>query len=52
MAKRVRPSVINIEVDPDTHLRLRLLTIKRQTSMRAVINQLIREYLDREERGE
>jgi len=45
-------TIINIEVDEALHMRLRLLTIKRQTTMRAVINDLIREWLDREEGGD
>lgn len=47
--KRERQSVINVEVDPELHLRLRLLTVKRRTSMRAVIENLIREWLEKEE---
>ena len=46
--KRKR-TIINIEVDEALHLRLRLLTIKRRTSMRAIVNDLIREYLERED---
>ena len=42
-------TIINIEVDEVLHMRLRLLTIKRRTSMKAVINDLIREWLEREE---
>lgn len=42
-------TIINIEVDEALHLRLRLLTIKRRTSMKAIINDLLREYLERED---
>ena len=50
--KNRKRTVINIEVDERLHMRLRLLTIKRRTTMRAVINDLIREWLDREEGGD
>ncbi|MFH1760314.1 MAG: hypothetical protein ABIA63_04360 [bacterium] len=47
--KNRKRTIINIEVDEVLHMRLRLLAIKRRTSMKAIINILIRKYLEREE---
>jgi len=53
--KNRKRTIINIEVDPELHFRLQMLCLKNKHrkrsggSMKAIINQLIREYLEREE---